>query len=86
MMGAESMTGPFWAMATVQVEANAAAAIAVVNSIGNLGGYFGPRVIGLLRSGNGAFPGLLAVGIVLATSAGLSLIATSVPERLFRKS
>jgi len=86
MMGAESMTGPFWAMATAQVEANAAAAIAVVNSIGNLGGYFGPDVIGLLRSGNGAFPGLLAIGIVLAASGALSLIATSVPEKLFRKS
>jgi MFS transporter, ACS family, tartrate transporter len=75
MMGAESMTGPFWAMATVQVGANAAAAIAVINSIANLGGYFGPDIIGLLRSGNGQFRGLLAIGITLAISGGLSLIA-----------
>ncbi|MBO0911092.1 MAG: MFS transporter [Acidobacteria bacterium] len=86
MMGAESMTGPFWAMTTAQVEASAAAAIAVVNSIGNLGGYFGPDIIGLLRSGTGAFPGLLAVGLVLATSGILSLFATSVPEKLSAKS
>ena len=55
MMGAEAMTGPFWALATEQVGANAAAAIAVINSIANLGGYFGPDIIGLLRSGNGRF-------------------------------
>jgi len=84
MICAESMTGPFWAMATAQVEANAAASIAVVNSIGNLGGYFGPFMIGLLRSASGAFPGLLPIGIVLAASGGLSLIATSVPEKPFR--
>jgi ACS family tartrate transporter-like MFS transporter len=75
MMGAESMTGPFWAMATVQVGANAAAAIAVINSIANLGGYFGPDIIGFLRSGNGQFRGLLAIGMTLAISGALSLVA-----------
>jgi len=75
MMGAEAMTGPFWAMATVQVGANAAAAIAVINSIANLGGYFGPYIIGFLRSGNGQFRGLLPIGITLAISGGLSLVA-----------
>jgi MFS transporter, ACS family, tartrate transporter len=81
MMGAEAMTGPFWAMATVQVGANAAAAIAVINSIANLGGYFGPDIIGLLRSGNGQFRGLLAIGITLAISGGLSLVAGATPEK-----
>jgi ACS family tartrate transporter-like MFS transporter len=81
MMGAESMTGPFWAMATVQFGANAAAAIAVINSIANLGGYFGPDIIGFLRSGNGQFRGLLAIGATLAISAGLSLVAGSRPQK-----
>lgn len=80
MMGAESMTGPFWAMATVQVGASATAAIAVINSIGNLGGYFGPDIIGLLRSGNGEFHGLLAIGIVLAISGALTFVAGKMPE------
>lgn len=80
MMGAESMTGPFWAMATVQVGASAAAAIAVINSIANLGGYFGPDIIGLLRSGNGEFHGLLAIGITLAISGALSLVTAMTPE------
>jgi ACS family tartrate transporter-like MFS transporter len=75
MMGAESMTGPFWAMATAQVGANAAAAIAVINSVANLGGYFGPDIIGFLRSGNGQFRGLLAIGATLAISGALSLVA-----------
>jgi MFS transporter, ACS family, tartrate transporter len=87
MMGAESMQGPFWAMATAQVRASAAAAIAVINSIGNLGGYFGPDIIGLLRSGNGQFHGLLAIGITLPLSGALGLIATLLPEnRAIRKS
>jgi MFS transporter, ACS family, tartrate transporter len=81
MMGAEAMTGPFWAMATVQVGANAAVAIAVINSIANLGGYFGPYIIGLLRSGNGQFRGLLAIGITLAISGGLSLVAGAKHEK-----
>jgi ACS family tartrate transporter-like MFS transporter len=80
MMGAEAMTGPFWALATEQVGANAAAAIAVINSIANLGGYFGPDIIGLLRSGNGQFRGLLAIGMTLAISGGLSLAARTKPE------
>jgi ACS family tartrate transporter-like MFS transporter len=81
MMGAESMTGPFWAMATVQVGANAAAAIAVINSIANLGGYFGPDIIGLMRSGNGQFRGLLAIGLTLAISGALSLMAGGKPKK-----
>jgi ACS family tartrate transporter-like MFS transporter len=81
MMGAEAMTGPFWALATEQVGANAAAAIAVINSIANLGGYFGPDIIGLLRSGNGQFRGLLAIGMTLAISGGLSLAARTKPEK-----
>ena len=85
MMGAESMTGPFWAMATVQFGANAAASIAVINSIANLGGYFGPDIIGFLRSGNGQFHGLLAIAITLAISGGLSLLAGARPKQPIMK-
>lgn len=75
MMGAQAMTGPFWAMATAQTSGVAAApAIAIINSIGNLGGYFGPYIIGLARSANGEFRGgLLAIGAVLAGSGLLAL-------------
>jgi ACS family tartrate transporter-like MFS transporter len=75
MLGAEAMAGPFWAMATSRMSGVAAAtSIAVINSIGNLGGYFGPYIIGLVRSENGEFRGgLLAISAVLAVSGGLAL-------------
>jgi len=76
MVGAQSMTGPFWALSTSRLSAgSAAASIAVINSVGNLGGYFGPYIIGWARSDGGSFRGgLLAVGAVLAVSAGMALM------------
>jgi ACS family tartrate transporter-like MFS transporter len=44
----------FWTLPTAFLSgAGAAAGIAAVNSIGNLGGYFGPQVFGLLRDQTG---------------------------------
>jgi ACS family tartrate transporter-like MFS transporter len=79
MMGAQAMTGPFWAMATAGVSGTTAAAtIAFINSIGNLGGYFGPYIIGLVRSSNGEFRGgLLAIAAVLGLSGVLALVSGS---------
>jgi len=75
MVGAQSMAGPFWAMATSRTAGTAAAAsIAVINSVANLGGYFGPYIIGLVRSSNGEFHGLMAIGIVLAMSGVVALV------------
>jgi MFS transporter, ACS family, tartrate transporter len=76
MLGAQSMVGPFWAMATSGLSGTAASAsIAVINSVGNLGGYFGPYIIGLARSGSGDFRGgLLAIGAVLGACAGMALL------------
>jgi MFS transporter, ACS family, tartrate transporter len=76
MLGAQAMSGPFWAMATAGMSGTAAAAsIAVINSIGNLGGFFGPYIIGLARSDGGDFRGgLLAIGITLAACAGIAAL------------
>jgi ACS family tartrate transporter-like MFS transporter len=75
MLGAESMLGPFWAIATSRMGGTrAAAAIAIINSIGNLGGYFGPYMIGFARSANGGFGGLLPIAVVLLVSGGLALV------------
>jgi MFS transporter, ACS family, tartrate transporter len=73
---AESMVGPFWAMATSRVAGlSAAAAIAVINSLANLGGYFGPDIIGLFRTANGGFRGgLLAIAATVALSGTTALI------------
>ena len=73
---AEGMVGPFWAMATSRMAGlSAAAGIAVINSLGNLGGYFGPDIIGLFRTANGGFRGgLLAIGGTVALSGAIDLI------------
>jgi ACS family tartrate transporter-like MFS transporter len=82
MLGAESMMGPFWAMATSRMGGTrAAAAIAIINSIGNLGGYFGPYMIGFARSANGGFGGLLPIAVVLVVSGGLALVVGADPAR-----
>jgi len=73
---AESMVGPFWAMATSRMAGlSAAAGIAVINSLANLGGYYGPDIIGFFRKLNGGFRGgLLAIGATLALSGTIALI------------
>ena len=73
---AESMVGPFWAMATSRMAGlSAAAGIAVINSLANLGGYFGPDIVGFFRSANGGFRGgLLAIGATVAVSGSVALI------------
>jgi MFS transporter, ACS family, tartrate transporter len=76
LAGAESMVGPFWAMATSRMTGlSAAAGIAVINSLANLGGYFGPDIVGLFRTTKGGFRGgLLAIGATVAVSGGMALI------------
>ena len=76
LMGAFSMNGPFWATTTEMLtETSAAAGIAVINSLANLGGFLGPYTIGLIRTWTGSFRGgLLAVGALLAVSGMLALL------------
>lgn len=73
---AESMCGPFWAMATSRMAGlSAAAGIAVINSLANLGGYFGPDIVGIFRSEHGGFRGgLLAIAATVAVSGAAALI------------
>lgn len=79
---AESMVGPFWAMATSRMAGlSAAAGIAVINSLANLGGYYGPDIIGFFRKLNGGFRGgLLAIGATLAVSGVMALIVGREPR------
>ena len=79
---AESMVGPFWAMATSRMAGlSAAAGIAVINSLANLGGYFGPDIIGLFRTANGGFRGgLLAIGATVALSGAAALVVGRSPS------
>jgi ACS family tartrate transporter-like MFS transporter len=48
--GIKSTLGPFWALATGFLSGTAAAGgIALINSVGNLGGYFGPDIVGRIK-------------------------------------
>ncbi len=47
----------------------AAAGIALINSMGNLGGFFGPNIMGWLKQETGSFTaglGTLSLGMLLA--------------------
>ncbi|MDP8997401.1 MAG: MFS transporter, partial [Pseudomonadota bacterium] len=62
----------FWTLPTAFLSgAGAAAGIAAVNSIGNLGGYFGPQVFGYLKDQTG---GTTASLIFLACSAAVGIV------------
>jgi ACS family tartrate transporter-like MFS transporter len=66
------MQGPFWATGTSLISGTAAAAgIAIINSLGNLGGYFGPKIIGLSRMAGGGFRGGMLVITACLTLAGI---------------
>src|SRR5258708_27376182 len=79
MMGAQAMGGPFWAMArTGMAGSTAAPTIAVINSVGNLGGCLGASLISLVITAGGEIQGgLLAIGSVLGVSACLALAVGS---------
>jgi ACS family tartrate transporter-like MFS transporter len=50
--------GPFWAMPSMFLTGPAAAAaIAWINSIGNLGGFFGPWYVGFMKDATGSYAG-----------------------------
>jgi ACS family tartrate transporter-like MFS transporter len=71
-----SMMGPFWAFSTMAITGTSAAAgIAVINSVGSLGGWIGPSVIGLVRNYTGGFRGgLLCAAVALGLSGCIALL------------
>jgi MFS transporter, ACS family, tartrate transporter len=69
--------GPFWSMPTAGLsKASAATGIALINSVGNLGGFAGPYIVGLIK-GATANVGLALVVMGLALlSAALMAVAS----------
>lgn len=78
-LGLASMLGPFWSLATSFTRGlGAAAGIALINSVGNVGGFVGPSVVGYLRDLTSSFSlGLLFIGAFLAVGGGLVLTVRS---------
>ncbi|HEV3219549.1 MAG TPA: MFS transporter [Candidatus Acidoferrales bacterium] len=77
LAGINSSFGPFWAMPGRALSGPAAAtAIAFINSIGNLGGFFGPYVSGAAKQFTGSFTtGTLIIAVVLFFGGLLALRA-----------
>jgi len=70
--------GPFWAMPPMFLTGTAAAAsLAWINSIGNLGGFFGPWYVGAIKDLTGSYAGglfgLAALGLAAAMIAAFWL-------------
>jgi ACS family tartrate transporter-like MFS transporter len=80
--GPASALGPFWAMSTSMMgSAGAAGGIALVNSIGNLGGFAGPSVMGWLKENTHSFTaGLCVLACGLATAGVLALLSRHDPK------
>ncbi|OQP33208.1 MFS transporter [Pantoea latae] len=75
-VGISASKPPLWSMPTLFLSGPAAAAgIAVINSIGNLGGFVGPLMIGVIRQQTGSYAwGLYFVAALLALSALIVLL------------
>jgi ACS family tartrate transporter-like MFS transporter len=83
-VGIYSFYGPFWALPSEFLTGySAAAGIALVNCVGNLGGFIGPYMIGAIamRTGN-LYAGLALAGIPSFLSAILVLLLPRNPRAL----
>lgn len=71
-----SSLGPFWAMPSEFLTGfSAASGIAVINSVGNLGGFFGPSMVGFIMQKTGTlYGGLAFAGVSLLIAALLVLL------------
>ncbi|MBV8361368.1 MAG: MFS transporter [Deltaproteobacteria bacterium] len=77
--GVSSTAGPFWTMPAGFLDGTAAAGgIALINSTGNLAGFVGPSVVGLIRQATGSFAGgLLAMALAVLIA---GVIALAIPR------
>ena len=74
-MGVFSAIPVFWSLPTTFLSGTAAAgAIALINSLGNLAGFFGPSLIGRVRDLTGGFAGsLISIAVLLVGSSALAV-------------
>ena len=75
-IGVWGVMGPFWALATALLSGTAAAAgIALINSLGNVGGFLGPYLMGWLKQTTASFSaGLTVVALILLAGCALVLL------------
>ena len=73
--GIWSTLGPFWSLSTAFLSGTAAAGgVALINSIGNIGGFVGPYLIGYIRQTTQSFTaGMLVLAVTLVVAGFLAL-------------
>lgn len=78
LVGVTAARAIFWAIPAKFLSGEGAAGgLAFINSVGALGGFVGPSIMGWLRQATGSFTtGILVMGGVLAASAVLALFLT----------
>jgi ACS family tartrate transporter-like MFS transporter len=76
--------GPFWAMSSESLAGTGAAAgIALINSVGNLGGFAGPYLVGWVRTNTNSFTwGLVTLALILISGAVITVVARKPSSRL----
>ena len=74
--------GPFWSMPPMFMTGTAAAAsIAWINSIGNLGGFFGPWYVGVVKDWTGSYAGgLYGLAFLCVISAVVCALFLEIPN------
>jgi ACS family tartrate transporter-like MFS transporter len=80
-IGFTSALGPFWTLPTTVLSGTAAAGgIALINSLGNLAGFAGPYLVGLVKDATGGYAGaLLAFALLMLAGAALALALRRAP-------
>ncbi|MDF1503387.1 MFS transporter [Roseisolibacter sp. H3M3-2] len=79
-LGIWGALGTFWTLPTAFLTGRAAAgAIALINAVGNLGGFVSPYLVGLVRGSSTGFVGALAM--LAAFLAGASVLALLLAHR-----
>jgi ACS family tartrate transporter-like MFS transporter len=81
-MGFYGSKGPFWAMPPMFMTGTAAAvSIAWINSIGNLGGFFGPWYVGVMRDATGSYAGgLYGLALLCLVSTLVCALVLDIPD------
>ena len=82
----------FWAIPPIILGGTAAAAgFGLINAVGNLGGFFGPSIMGALRDTTGSYTGgllvlagALVVEAVIVSSLRLPAERAPAPQRAIR--
>jgi ACS family tartrate transporter-like MFS transporter len=76
--------GPFWSMPSMLLTGTAAAAgIAWINSIGNVGGAVGPAIVGWIKDVTGSYAGgLYGLAAFTAVSALVAAFALHIPRQV----